>query len=125
METFSCISGCHSGIIAGRCNVIRSHRSAIGGGCCNLITATGNCGFIGGGGYNVISGAYSGILGGSGNCDNGFNHVGIFGQNIVASCSGFFYTNNQVMNNMPSSAASVPPGGLYYEVGTCYVKINC
>ena len=48
----------------------------------------------------MLEGNHSAILGGSCNCDNGFNCVGIFGCAIAASVDCAFHSHNYIVSNM-------------------------
>ena len=79
---------------------------------------------------NTVSGSCSAILGGSGNNDNGFNYVGIFGQNVTGVINNAFHAENLVAQNMPLYMGGPLPflvgsKALYYQnIGDiCYVVI--
>lgn len=71
---------------------------------------------------NTVAANYSAILGGSGNNDGGNPYVGIYGQNITNTCSGYFHVNSLIAQNIqPTSGGTAPPlgalpGTLYYVV---------
>ena len=94
----------------------------IGGGQCNLVCAGTSHSSIFSGYQNKISGSCSSVLGGSGSCDNGFNYVGIFGQNVIGVMNNAFHAEELVLQNIPDGAtayAGLPTGALYYlPVGT-------
>jgi hypothetical protein len=68
--------------------------------------------------HNTISGAYSAILGGSGNNDNGFAYAGIFGQNVGAVAANMFHIESLNVNAMPGPTTGgplLPAGTLYWD----------
>ena len=112
------MEGTHS-MIGGRINRIHAgvDASSIAGGWGNTINPGGSCSFIAGGLNNVVAGAYSSILGGSGNNDNGLPYTGMFGCNLNAVTRGCaFWANELIVPDMPdqSVAAGLPSGALYY-----------
>lgn len=78
-----------------------------------LSSVLGGCG-------NQTLGNYSAILGGSGNNDNGFNYVGIFGQNIGGVAANTFHVNCLNACSTPCITASAYPAGTigYITAGT-------
>ena len=101
--------------------------SLIGGGQNNCICAGTNHSSIFGGNRNMVSGSFSSILGGSSNCDNGLDYVGIFGQNVTGVMNNAFHANNFVAQNMCSAAGGSGPfatGTLYFDPTTCVVYWN-
>jgi hypothetical protein len=73
---------------------------------------------------NLLTGSFGAILGGSGNCDNGFDFVGIYGIGITAVADCAFHAENYVVQDMP--AIPIATGQLFFRAaGTiCGVLIN-
>ena len=66
---------------------------------------------------NTSSGAYSSILGGSGNNDGGFNWAGIFGCNIGGQADKTFHVNCLNACDTPLAAIGLPSGTIAKVVG--------
>jgi hypothetical protein len=133
--TFQCMVGSHGGIMSGTRSRVCADVSSIAGGYGNLIATGADCSFIGGGRGNTVSGAYSAILGGYNNNDNGFNFVGIFGQNInnpANMAPNTFHVNCLNAINTPLfTLGPFVPGTIYYvpvgtppPVGACALYIQ-
>jgi hypothetical protein len=71
---------------------------------------------------NTVSGNYNTILGGTGNTDSGYSHVGIFGCNVSAVTDKALHANNFVAQGMPTSSGGAP-GSIWYDPTTCIVHI--
>ena len=101
---------CLSFIGSGQNNCITG---AISGGCASFGVISGGC-------NNTISNAcFSAILGGSGNTIGaGFDHVGIFGQNITNVCSNTFHVNCLNACDTPGYSASLPTGTIFKHSGS-------
>ena len=100
---------------------VGNSHNVIGGGCDNFIEV-GDYNVILGGNKNLLIGQHNAILGGTGNCDNGFNCVGIYGNGIRANMDCAFFANNFVVQNMPIIAG--PSGLLYKDPSTGAVSIS-
>ena len=121
----------NSAIVGGSGNIIDdtgaiTTNSIVGGGDQNFIGAGASYASIFGGQLNQVTGAYSSILGGSGNNDGGFNYVGIFGQNVNGVMNNAFHAEEIVLQNIPVDTtatgtgpyATLPSGALYTNVAT-------
>lgn len=107
----------------GYSNTASNYYSTVGGGCGNC--ASGYATAILGGYNNTASGYYSAVLGGCCNNTCNCNCTMIIGSNICANRNCATFVNNLSIVNLPSSAAGLPQGSLYYDSGTCAVKIVC
>ena len=70
--------------------------------------------------FNCVAGAYSSILGGNLNYDNGVPFTGMYGSGMTAlpvpGVPSAFWVNELVVPNMPGSPAGLPFGSLYYQI---------
>jgi len=68
--------------------------------------------------YGSNSGAFSTILGGSGNTISAaYSYAGVFGQGITASASYAFHANCLITPNTPPGPASFVAGTIYFQTG--------
>jgi len=75
-----------------------------------------------GGRNNTINGNFNAILGGSDNVINGFNHVGMFGHNVIAVRDEAFHANNYLIRDIGIVAGVA--GLLWYDSISCAVNIS-
>lgn len=83
---------------------------------------SGNHNVILGGTQNLLTGNCNAILGGQQNCDNGFNLVGIFGNNVSAVMDGAFHANNYLIKDIGPGFSSFCQ--LYFDAASFGLNIS-